>query len=82
MGLLRLSEPWQVDAEAPPPTDPDWRQVAGEGIAALIKAGVDVSSPQKPRGRLPEASPRRARSLGLTQILVFPVFSGAAFDGC
>ena len=42
LGLLRLSEPWQVDAEAPPPTDPDWRQVAGEGIAALIKAGVDV----------------------------------------
>jgi len=40
LGLLRLTEPWELEDEQFPPADPDWRQVAGEGIAALIKAGA------------------------------------------
>ncbi len=40
LGLLRLSEPWLLEADARPPADPAWRQLAGEGIAALIKAGA------------------------------------------
>lgn len=39
-GLLSLTEPWQIEPHAPPPTDADWRRVAGEGIAALVRAGV------------------------------------------
>lgn len=39
-GLLSLTEPWQIETHAPPPTDADWRRVAGEGIAALVRAGV------------------------------------------
>ena len=40
LGLLRLTEPWELEDKRFPPADPDWRQVAGEGIAALIKAGA------------------------------------------
>ncbi|MBK6433876.1 hypothetical protein [Candidatus Amarolinea dominans] len=40
LGLLRLTEPWELEDERFPPADPDWRQVAGEGIGALIKAGA------------------------------------------
>ena len=40
LGLLRLTEPWLLEANTLPPADPDWRHMAGEGIAALIKAGV------------------------------------------
>ena len=40
LGLLRLTEPWELEDEQFPPADPDWRQVAGEGIGALVNAGV------------------------------------------
>ena len=40
LGLLRLTEPWELEDERFPPADPHWRQVVGEGIAALIKAGA------------------------------------------
>ncbi len=40
LGLLRLSEPWYLTGAGHTPLAEDWRQVAGEGIAALIKAGL------------------------------------------
>lgn len=38
LGLLRLSEPWYLAGDGRPPGAADWREVAGEGITALIKA--------------------------------------------
>jgi hypothetical protein len=40
LGMLRLSEPWYLANSGRTPGAEDWRRVAGEGIAALIKAGV------------------------------------------
>lgn len=40
LGLLRLTEPWELEAGAAPPADPAWRRMAGEGVAALIKCGA------------------------------------------
>jgi hypothetical protein len=40
LGLLRLSEPWYLAGGGRTPSAEDWRRVAGEGIAALLEAGV------------------------------------------
>jgi hypothetical protein len=45
LGLLRLSEPWYLAGVDRTPGTEDWRQIAGEGAAALIKAGVSLIRP-------------------------------------